>query len=316
MDYGIADRRMLRRKVTFWRSLVIIIVAIAIVGAWYGWSAPETVRADQIARISVSGLIQDDRELIERINRIGKDDHVKALIVDISSPGGTTFGGEAIYKAIRRVGEKKPVVSNIRTLAASAAYMIALAGDRIIAGDMSITGSIGVLFQYPQAKELMDKIGVSLESIKSAPMKAEPSPFNPPSDQTKAMINAMVQDSFHWFVDLVAERRKMTPDRALALSDGSIFTGRQALKDGLVDELGGMEEIKAWLKSRSVDTDLPIVDWKAPSPGWGGLIPGAVAKALQAAGLEADFPATALKMLGIQHLFLDGLVSVWQVEPA
>lgn len=316
MDYGIADRRMLRRKVTFWRSLAILIVAAVIVGVWYGWGVPDKVRADQIARISISGLIQDDKELIDRIDRIAKDDHVKALIVDISSPGGTTFGGEAIYKAIRRVGEKKPVVSDIRTLAASAAYMIALAGDRIIAGDMSITGSIGVLFQYPQAKELMDKIGVSLESIKSSPMKAEPSPFNPPSDQTKAMINAMVQDSYRWFVDLVAERRKLPPDRALALADGAIFTGRQALQNGLVDELGGMAEIKLWLKGRSVDPDLPIVDWKAPAPGWGGLVPGALAKALQAAGLQADFPATALKILGIQHLFLDGLVSVWQVEPA
>lgn len=314
MDSGIADRRALRRKLAFWRGIAIIVALAVVAAVFFRWPGSETASVDQIARVSVSGLIQDDKELAARLDRIAKDDHVKALIVDISSPGGTTFGGEATYKAIRRVAEKKPVVSDIRTLAASAAYMIALAGDRIIAGDMSITGSIGVLFQYPQAKELMDKIGVSLESIKSAPMKAEPSPFNPPSDQTKAMINAMVQDSFQWFVALVAERRKMTHDQAMAVSDGAIFTGRQALKNGLVDELGGMPEIKSYLKSRAVDPELPIVDWKAPTPGWAGLLPGALSQLAGQSALGLDFPASALKMLGIQHLFLDGLVSVWQVE--
>lgn len=314
MDNGIADRRALRRKVAFWRSLAIIVLVLVLATVWFRWPGSQGAGFNQIARVSISGLIQDDQDLTARLDRIAKADNVKALIVDISSPGGTTFGGETIYKALRRVAEKKPVVSDIRTLAASAGYMIALGGDRIIAGDMSITGSIGVLFQYPQAKELLDKIGVSLESIKSAPMKAEPSPFNPPSDQTKAMINAMVQDSFHWFVDLVAERRNMKPEQAMALSDGSIFTGRQALKNGLVDELGGLPEIKVYLKSRSVDPDLPVIDWKPVPQGWAAMLPGAFIHAAEWAGLDKDFSASALKMLGIQHLFLDGLVSVWQVD--
>ena len=314
MDNGIADRRALRRKVTFWRSLAIIVLVLVLATVWFRWPGVESPGVNQIARVSITGLIQDDQDLTARLDRIAKADNVKALIVDISSPGGTTYGGETIYKALRRVAEKKPVVSDIRTLAASAGYMIALAGDRIVAGDMSITGSIGVLFQYPQAKELLDKIGVSLESIKSAPMKAEPSPFNPPSDQTKAMINAMVQDSFHWFVDLVAERRKMTQEQAMALSDGSIFTGRQALKNGLVDELGGLLEIKAYLKTRSVDPDLPVIDWKPVPQGWAAMLPGALINAAEWAGIDRDFSASALKMLGIQHLFLDGLVSVWQVD--
>lgn len=262
MENGIADRRRLRRKLGFWRAAAIVLVAAIAVYSGLKLYGSETAGKDQIARLSISGLIQDDQELTDRLDQIAKADNVKALVLDISSPGGTTYGGETIYKAIRRVAEKKPVVSNVRTLAASAAYMIALGGDRIIAGDMSITGSIGVLFQYPQAKDLMDKIGVSLEAIKSAPMKAEPSPFHPPSEDTKAMINAMVQDSFGWFVDLVAERRKMSHDKAMALADGSIFTGRQALHNGLVDQLGGMDEIKAYLKTRSVNTDLPMVEWK------------------------------------------------------
>jgi protease IV len=314
MEYGIADRRSIRRKLGFWRAFAIILVFGLIILAGFRYAGWSKASGDQIARVKISGLIQDDRELTARLDRIAKADNVKALIVDISSPGGTTFGGETIYKAIRRVAEKKPVVSNIRTLAASAAYMIALGGDHIVAGDMSITGSIGVLFQYPQAKDLMDKIGVSLESIKSSPMKAEPSPFHPPSDQTKAMINAMVQDSYHWFVDLVAVRRKMSHDQAIALSDGSIFTGRQALKNGLVDQLGGDKEIRGYLKSRSINPDLPVVDWKAPSGEISSFLPGALANVVKLTGLDSDPSSTVLKMLGIRHLFLDGLVSVWQVE--
>ena len=122
-----------------------------------------------------------------------------------------------------------------------------------------------MIFQYPQFKNLMDKIGVSLEEIKSAPLKAEPSPFHPPSDEAKAVIQAMIDDSFNWFVDLVAERRKMPREEALQLADGRIFTGRQALKLKLVDELGGDDEIRAFLDSRKVGKGLDVIEWKAPS---------------------------------------------------
>ncbi len=121
MDNGIADRRALRRKVTFWRSLAIIVLVLVLATVWFRWPGAETPRANQIARVSITGLIQDDKDLTARLDRIAKADNVKALIVDISSPGGTTYGGETIYKALRRVAEKKPVVSDIRTLAASAA---------------------------------------------------------------------------------------------------------------------------------------------------------------------------------------------------
>ncbi len=133
-----------------------------------------------------------------------------------------------LYDAIRKVAEKKPVVSDVRTLAASAGYMVALAGDRIVAGDTSITGSIGVLFQYPQVKTLMDKIGVSLEEIKSSPLKAEPNPFHPPSDAAKAVIQAMIDDSYNWFVDLVAERRQLPrQERLRSPTDASSPAGRR-----------------------------------------------------------------------------------------
>lgn len=180
-ELAIVDRRNLRRKLSFWRWAAAAILAAGGLALFVfsGWSEVTERARDHVARVTVSGLIQDDRELVQRLERIADNPSVKALIVTISSPGGTTYGGEIIYKAIRKVAAKKPVVSNVRTLAASAGYLIALAGDRIVAGETSITGSIGVIFQYPQVKDLMDKLGVSLESIKSRPLKAEPSPFHP-----------------------------------------------------------------------------------------------------------------------------------------
>ena len=163
-ELAIADRRSLRRKLSFWRFVVaglLLLVALAIF-AWSGAADDVGHNRQHVARVAITGLIQDDRELLERLQKIADNDSVKALVVTIASPGGTTYGGEVIYKAIRKVAAKKPVVSDVRTLAASAGYMIALGGDTIVAGESSITGSIGVIFQYPQVKELMDKLGEQL----------------------------------------------------------------------------------------------------------------------------------------------------------
>lgn len=310
---AIADRRQLRRKLTFWRIAAILVALLAILAA-ATWQLSGAAPVDHIARVRISGIIQDDAELLQRLDRIARNDRVKALVVTISSPGGTTYGGEVIFKALRKVAEKKPVVSDVRTLAASAGYMIATAGDTIIAGESSITGSIGVIFQYPQLKELMDKVGVSLEEIKSAPLKAEPSPFHPASEEAKTMIRAMVMDSYDWFVDLVAERRKLPRAEVLRLADGSIFTGRQALAAKLVDTLGGPEAIRAYLDERKVPADLLFIDYDAPKRS---LFPwlGASTEDLARSVLSQffDLQPTIEKLAG-QKLFLDGLVSVWQVD--
>ena len=313
MDHSaIADRRHLRRKLTFWRVVAVLIALIAVFAA-AAWRWPGSGARDHIARVSISGIIQDDTELLERLDRIARNDRAKALVVTISSPGGTTYGGEVIFKALRKVAEKKPVVSDVRTLAASAGYMIATAGDTIVAGESSITGSIGVLFQYPQMKDLMDKIGVSLEEIKSAPLKAEPSPFHPASEEARAMIRRMVDDSFAWFVDLVADRRKLPREEVLRLADGSIYTGRQALQAKLVDKLGGDREIRDYLQTRDVSRSLSVIDYEKPrrSNLFGfGIDSADLLKGLL--GLDVG-PSEAIEKLGGEKLFLDGLVSVWQV---
>ncbi len=308
----IADRRRLRRKLSFWRIIAVLLVlgiALAAYGFWFqdtGTSRPH------VAHVTISGLITDNDELLERLAKIEKNDAVKAVVVSISSPGGTTYGGERIFKAIRAIAAKKPVVSDVRTLAASAGYMIATAGDMIIAGDSSITGSIGVIFQYPQVKPLLDKLGVSMEEIKSSPLKAEPSPFHPASEEAKAMINNMIVDSYGWFVDLVADRRKLPREEVLKLADGTIFTGRQALKVKLIDQLGDDKDIRAYLATRNVSKDLPEIDWdkKSSTPF---LLAGATSQILQLLGYGDLVKGQDLTGILPQKLLLDGLVSVWQV---
>ena len=308
------DRRRLRRKLTFWRvvALVIAAVGLASAAAWllrdFGGTA-----VDHIAKVRIEGTITEDEELLERLKRIRESNSVKGVILSIDSPGGTTAGGEAIFDAVRELAAAKPVVAQVGTLAASAGYMIASASDHIVARKSSIVGSIGVLVQFPDITGLMDKIGVELEEVKSSPLKAEPSPFNPTTDEERAMVRSMILDSYDWFVGLVAERRPLTRSEAAALADGSIFTGRQALQKKLVDELGGESEAVGWLSTKGVSGDLEVVEWKARNGGWflsSEALAGAVARLV---GLP-DHGAALFKQFGGERLFLDGLLSVWQPE--
>lgn len=308
------DRRRLRRKLGFWRAATLIVVAVAVgIAAWRAYPAGKS--SDHIANIVIDGVIQDDDKLIEMIDEITESERAKAAIVTISSPGGTTYGGERIHKALLRLGAAKPLAADVRTLAASAGYMIAASTDHIVAGESSIVGSIGVIFQYPQIKELLDKLGVRVEAIKSAPLKAEPSPFKDASPEAQEMIRRLVLDSYDWFVDLVVERRKMDRQKVLALADGSIFTGRQALANGLVDALGGDAELRTYLAGRGVPDGLDIVEWEPETESETGLLARAASLIIQQATGNSTTIEQQIDRLGGGKLFLDGLLSVWQAAP-
>tara|TARA_R110002020_G_scaffold442652_2_gene653808 strand:- start:6632 stop:7597 length:966 start_codon:yes stop_codon:yes gene_type:complete len=308
----LTDRRRIRRKLSFWRIMTALVVIALVIGLSVRFAGSGR-SGDHIARIDISGIITDDQRLLDLIEDAANAKAAKAIVVSISSPGGTTYGGERIHKALLDAGKVKPVVADIRTLAASAGYMIAASTDHIVAGESSIVGSIGVIFQYAQAQDLLDKIGVRLEAIKSSPLKAEPSPFHEASEEAKAMIRSMVLDSYDWFVDLVAANRAMERAEVLRLADGSIFTGRQGLANGLVDSLGGEAEIRAYLKTRGVDEALEIVEWKVPDETAGLLFPGGASGLMQRILGAPLTISNEIDRLAGGKLFLDGLVSVWQV---
>ncbi|UCI30025.1 signal peptide peptidase SppA [Mesorhizobium sp. B4-1-4] len=307
------DRRRLRRKLTFWRVAAFGIVALGVImlSAWLYRDDFGGSTVDHIAKVRIEGTITEDDELIKRLETIRQSSKVKGVILAIDSPGGTTVGGESIFEEVRKVAADKPVVAEVGTLAASAGYMIASAADHIVARKTSIVGSIGVLIQYPDVSGLMDKLGVKLEEVKSSPLKASPSPFKPTNDDERAMVRKLILDSYDWFVGIVAERRKMTHEQALALADGSIFTGRQGVANGLIDSVGGETEAIDWLATKGVDAELKVVEWKNTERRGGFFWSKAMVKTIGGALGLPDYSGDVIHELGADRLFLDGLVSVW-----
>ena len=310
------DRRILRRRLGFWRIAAILLAVIAGIAAWFAATGGMSARtaSPHIAKIRIEGTINENEKLMALIDEAAKADSVKGVIFAIDSPGGSTAGGEALYESVRNLAAKKPAVAQVGTLAASAGYMIAAATDHIVARKTSIVGSIGVLFQYPDLSQLLTNAGIKVETIKSSPLKAEPNFFNPASEDAKSMIRRMIMDSYDWFVSIVDERRPLDRTQTLALADGSVFTGRQALANKLIDSLGGEEAAIDWLKTKGVDGDLDVVEWKPETQSVQSWFGSAMKAFLfRYLGVDAADPAKNLLMLQDQ-LFQRGLVSKWDVD--
>ncbi|WP_131194630.1 signal peptide peptidase SppA [Lichenihabitans psoromatis] len=312
-DY-LVDRRRMRRKLFFWRAIACVIVALALVGIGLQIVGPRGAGTlvPHIARLKIQGVITGDDATIKLLDEIATS-NATALILSLESPGGTTVGSERLYDAIRKVAAKKPVVATVGTMAASGAYIAALGADHIVARGNSLVGSIGVLFEFPNVSGLLDKVGVKVETVKSAPLKASPNGFEPTSDAARAALASLVSDSFDWFKALVKDRRHMSDTDLAAVDDGRVFTGRQSMPLKLIDQIGSEEDAVAWLETqKGVAKGLPIRDWKTD-------------RSLERLGLFGA-AATLADGLGwpmVGHLLhqtaaleeapkLDGLVSIWQ----
>ena len=226
----IVDRRRLKRRLIFWRIAAVVLA----VGGACRLVVDATADSAQVSKTTsracaIDGLITGDQATLDLLDDIANSRKVKALIIRIDSPGGTTAGSEALYEAIREIAKDRPVVAVMDTVAASGGYITAIAADHIVARGNTITGSIGVIFTFPEVSRLLDTLGVKMEEIKSGELKAEPSPYKPVSDKVRAVSKEMVQDAFAWFTGLVAERRKLPIDRVQVLADGRVYTGRQAV---------------------------------------------------------------------------------------
>lgn len=243
------ERRRKWRRSAFWRGFLVAAVIAGLIAA-LTLPAGLEARGAHVARYSVSGVITDDPERDRLIAGLGDDDGVRAVVLRINSPGGTTAGSEALYETIRALAEKKPVVAVLSEVAASGGYVAAIAADHIVARGNTLTGSIGVIMEYPDLTALIDRLGIGVETVRSSELKAEPSPFRPTNAQARARDEAMIEDSYDWFRGLVGERRDLSGAGLDAVANGGIFTGRQALESGLIDGIGGEPEALAWLESR------------------------------------------------------------------
>jgi protease-4 len=318
----IVDRRRMRRKLSFWRVATFALIAIGIAGA----AALATNRTSAfgvrpyIARLTISGLIRGDQNRAEQLDRLAKSTVARAVIVHVDSPGGTTAGSEQLFTALSRLREKKPLVVVVDSLAASGGYITALAGDHIVAQQTSLVGSIGVLFQFPNVADLLGKLGVKVESVKSTPLKAAPDGFEPTSPEARAALDSIIQDSYSWFKALVQDRRHLTDAQLQVAVDGRVFTGHQAVDLKLIDELGDERAALAWLgKEKNVDTNLPVRDYDLHSR-FSDLrfLHAAVSMVLDAIGLGTlaehfeQWSATG----AVQRFNLDGLLALWHPADA
>ncbi len=284
----------------FWRSFAVIAVLAAILVALHRNGIG--LAGAHVAKLSVSGIITDDEQLDDAVEKLADDNSVKALIVSIDSPGGSVAGGESLHDAIAHVAEKKPVVAVMGGVAASAGYMVAVPADRIFARAATLTGSIGVLLETPDFSGLLGKLGIDADTLVSGPLKNQPSFTHPLSPEGRAVLQGLVMDMYNQFVAMVAAGRHMDPDKVRQLGDGRAYTGVQALRLGLVDQIGGEHAARAWLASaKGVAASLPVEDVTTDS------------FALRAfAGSLAPIFDTFWKIVISQSVSLDGGWAIWQ----
>lgn len=201
-------------------------------------------RGDQIGIVKIQGSILSSEPILEDLEEISSIRDLKALILHINSPGGGTAASQELYYAVKRIKEEYdyPVISVLSSLGASGGYYVALATDSIYALPGTLTGSIGVIMDFPQWTEVMDKIGVDMHVVKSGEYKDTGSPFRDFTAEDRRYYQELVDDVYDQFISAVADARSMDKETVKKLSDGRVYTGRQALELGLIDHLGTMED--------------------------------------------------------------------------
>lgn len=296
---ALLDRRRLKRRLRVWQGVALLVAVGAVLA--YLQAQGTLLRGERIVRIHVEGVIVRDEARSRTLTRLAEDDDVRGVIVHIDSPGGSVVGGEDLYNGLRAIAEAKPVATVMGTVATSAAYMTAIATDRVFAREGSITGSIGVILQTANVSELLERIGVEPVTIKSSALKGVPSPVEPLTPAGRAATEQVVRDLYDFFVGLVIERRPLDADAVRRLADGRVFSGRQAVENNLIDAIGGEASAIDWMvRTRDLPSGLPV-ETVQTNPDKDGLLE-------QISGLAG-------KSLFSNALTLDGLVSLWQPSP-
>jgi len=226
--------------------VVIVIISVAIIlGLIVGLGVRGFVlggKRGNIGVIEIEEIITSAKTIVKDLKALKEDPSIQAIIIRIDSPGGGVTASQEIYDEIKKVKETKKVVASMGTVAASGGYFVSLPADVIVANPATITGSIGVIMEIPIIDELLKKIGIQFEVIKSKEFKDIGSPFRPMKDKEKKLLNGVVLDVYAQFIDAIAENRKLSKDSILKFADGRILTGRQAKEIGLVDTLGSFED--------------------------------------------------------------------------
>ena len=216
---------------------------------------------DFIAKVYINDIILNNEDLFKKLDDLKDKNNLKGILVNINSPGGTVVGSQQIYEKLKKLGKKIPIAVSMQEVAASGGYMISLAGDKIFCHRGTITGSIGVILQSVSINNLLEKLGVDPLLIKSGKMKTSPNPLEKVDEETKSKILPLVNDMYQDFLSLVIQSRTLSEESIEVISDGSVFTGNQAVKLNLVDSIGDENDALEWLKQKAnLKSDIKVID--------------------------------------------------------
>ncbi|MEJ2683130.1 MAG: signal peptide peptidase SppA [Candidatus Sulfobium sp.] len=219
--------------------VLLVLVIISLVLTVFRKGLP---LGSKVAIVRLEGPITGSKKIIDELKEYARDRSVKAIVLRIDSPGGAVAPSQEIYEEVRRTAARKKVVVSMGSVAASGGYYIASAATRIVADPGTLTGSIGVIMEIPNVEGLMNKIGLKTEIIKSGKNKDIGTPFRAMKPEERKILQGVMDNVHEQFIRAVAKGRKMKIEDVRKIADGRVFTGEQALKIGLVDQLGSLED--------------------------------------------------------------------------
>jgi protease-4 len=223
--------------------LIVTIIAAVFFIAIYLIGSLSSASAGKIGVIEIEGAITDMKEAMEDVVKFKEDDSIKGVILRINSPGGAVGPTQEIYSEIKKLKQSKKVYVSMGSVCASGGYYLAVTGEKVYASPSTITGSIGVIMEQAVIEDLMKKIGIEANTIKSGPLKDTGTPFRKMRDDERKYLQGIIDSIYEQFVNDVAEGRKMPIDKVKQLADGRIYTGLQAKETGLIDSIGTFYDV-------------------------------------------------------------------------
>lgn len=263
---AIIDRKKLKKNLNNWKIISVVLLVILLLALGFGGSNGNSskqfnffssaIGGDYIARINIKEVIYENNHRDKVIQSLIDNNNVKAVIMNINSPGGTLVGSEKLYNVLDKLAQKKPLVTVMDSIATSGGYLVALPSNFIIAHPGTMTGSIGVIMQSQEITELAQKIGINFHNFKSSPLKASPNFTEKVTPEVEKVIMETINDAYDIFVGYVSQKRNLSKEEVLKVANGQIYTGRQAYKLKLVDAVGNQEDAIRWLEEEKGLKDL------------------------------------------------------------
>ncbi|MGH7820108.1 MAG: signal peptide peptidase SppA [Candidatus Binatia bacterium] len=264
-----ARRRRFLRSFLYLAAITVLFFVTVAVYTYLTEGGLALLAGNAVAVVNIDGVIEESEDTVETLDRIARSDSIRAVVLRVDSPGGGVAPSQEIYDAVLRVREKKPVVASLGAVAASGGYYIAAASDVIVANAGTLTGSIGVVMELANFRQLLDKIGLAAVVLKAGKYKDIGSPVRPMTDEERALLEGLLTNIHEQFIGAVSRGRKLPADDVRKVADGRIYSGEQALELGLVDQLGGLRDAVRLAGERAgIEGDPTTVPFRQDRAPW------------------------------------------------